>query len=64
MATDTFFKNIVIDEKAADIIIAEMDKQIDNPENEFSIFEKLKRGEELFQQRELRLKQSSEQSRN
>jgi len=63
MATETFFKKIIIDEEAADILISEMEKPREKPENEISIFENLKRGEDLFQQRELRLKRLSEQSK-
>ena len=66
MATDTFFKKIVIDDNAANIIIAEMEKHVDNREsefNEFSVFANLKRGEDLFQQRESRLKQLSARSK-
>ena len=64
MATETFFKKIVIDEAAADILISEMEKTRTALENEFLIFENLKRGEDLFQQRELRLKRLSERSKN
>jgi len=64
MATETFFKKIIIDEDAADILISEMEKPRAKPENELSIFESLKRGDDLFQQRESRLRRLSEQSKS
>jgi len=61
MATETFFKEIILDEAAVDRLIAEMEKPRKPHVPEFDVLEELKRGEEWLQQRISQSEKSSEQ---
>ena len=59
MATETFFKEIIIDDEAADRLIAEMEKPREPHVPKFDVLEELKRGEEWLRQRRLELEKKA-----
>jgi hypothetical protein len=60
MATETFFKEIIINDEAADILIAEIEKPRKPHVPEFDILDELEEGKKWLKER--RLRKLSEQS--
>jgi hypothetical protein len=54
MATETFFKEIIINEEAADILIAEMEKPRKDHVPEFNVLKELEEGKIWLKERRLR----------
>jgi len=59
MATETFFKEIILDEAAVDRLIAEMEKPRKPHVPEFDVLKELEEGKKWLEER--RLRKSSEQ---
>ena len=62
MATETFFKEIIIDDAAADRLIAEMEKPRKPHVPEFDVLKELEEGKKWLEER--RLRKLSEQKTN
>ena len=63
MATETFFKEIIIDDEAADRLIAEIEKPRKPHVPKFDVLEELRKGEEWLKQRILQSENLSEQTK-
>jgi len=57
MATETFFKEIIIDDEAADRLIAEIEKPRKPHMPEFDILKELEEGKQWLKERRLRKSQ-------
>ena len=62
MATETFFKEIIIDDEAADRLIAEMEKPREPYVPKFDVLKDLEEGKKWLKER--RLRKSSGQKTN
>jgi len=62
MATETFFKEIIIDDEAADRLIAEIEKPREPHIPKFDIYKELEEGKRWLAER--RLRKSSEPKTN